>query len=54
MAQLRATVTSDPAERPVLLRTEMVAGHGGRSGRYDVWRQVAWEWAFLIDQVGAA
>ena len=26
----------------------------GRSGRYDVWRQVAWEWAFLIDQVGAA
>jgi len=32
----------------------MVAGHGGRSGRYDVWRQVAWEWAFLIDQVGAA
>lgn len=54
VAQLRATVTSDPAERPVLLRTEMVAGHGGRSGRYDVWRQVAWEWAFLIDQVGAA
>ena len=54
VAQLRATVTSEPAERPVLLRTEMVAGHGGRSGRYDVWRQVAWEWAFLIDQVGAA
>lgn len=53
VAALRATVTNDPAERPVLLRTEMVAGHGGRSGRYDAWRQLAWEWAFLIDQVGA-
>ena len=52
MAALRATVTNDPRERPVLLRTEMVAGHGGRSGRYDAWRQLAWEWAFLIDQVG--
>ena len=51
VAQLRETVTNDPAERPILLRTEMVAGHGGRSGRYDAWRQVAWEWAFLIDQV---
>ena len=52
VAALRATVTNDPQERPVLLRTEMVAGHGGRSGRYDAWRQLAWEWAFLIDQVG--
>jgi oligopeptidase B len=51
IARLRESTTSDPAERPVLLRTEMVAGHGGKSGRYDSWRQVAWEWAFLIDQV---
>ena len=51
VAQLRATATNDPVERPVLLRTEMVAGHGGKSGRYDAWRQVAWEWAFLVDQV---
>jgi oligopeptidase B len=50
VARLRETVTNDPAERPVLLRTEMVAGHGGRSGRYDAWRQYAWELAFLIDQ----
>jgi oligopeptidase B len=48
VARLRESTTSDPAERPVLLRTEMVAGHGGRSGRYDAWRQVAWEWAFLV------
>lgn len=53
VARLREHTTSDPVERPVLLRTEMVAGHGGKSGRYDSWRQVAWEWAFLISQVGA-
>lgn len=53
VARLREHTTSDPAERPVLLRTEMVAGHGGKSGRYDAWRQVAWEWAFLVAQVGA-
>jgi oligopeptidase B len=54
VARLREHTTSDPRERPVLLRTEMVAGHGGKSGRYDAWRQVAWEWAFLVDQAGAA
>ncbi|SDO81378.1 oligopeptidase B [Pedococcus dokdonensis] len=53
VARLREHTTSDPAQRPVLLRTEMVAGHGGKSGRYDAWRQVAWEWAFLLDQAGA-
>jgi oligopeptidase B len=53
VARLREVTTSDPAARPVLLRTEMVAGHGGKSGRYDSWRQAAWEWAFLAGQVGA-
>ncbi|MFW5470255.1 S9 family peptidase [Knoellia sp. CPCC 206435] len=53
VARLRATVTNDPATRPVLLRTEMAAGHGGRSGRYAAWEQVAWEWAFVLDQLGA-
>jgi oligopeptidase B len=51
VARLREATTSDPSQRPVLLRTEMVAGHGGKSGRYDAWRQVAWEWAFLVSQV---
>ena len=51
VARLRSTLPPDP-ERPVLLRTEMVAGHGGRSGRYSAWEQTAWEWAFLLDQVG--
>jgi oligopeptidase B len=31
----------------------MSAGHGGRSGRYDAWREVACEWAFVLDQLGA-
>ncbi|HYN30533.1 MAG TPA: S9 family peptidase [Dermatophilaceae bacterium] len=53
VARLRATVTTDEAARPILLRTEMAAGHGGRSGRYAAWEQLAWEWAFVLDQLGA-
>ncbi|KGN33130.1 protease [Knoellia sinensis KCTC 19936] len=53
VARLRATVTNDQASRPILLRTEMSAGHGGRSGRYAAWEQIAWEWAFVLDQLGA-
>ncbi|XAS78029.1 S9 family peptidase [Dermatophilaceae bacterium Sec6.4] len=52
--QLRATVTSDPAARPVLLKCEMVAGHGGVSGRYDAWKDRAFELSFLLDQLNAA
>lgn len=53
VARLREVVTSDPVSRPILLRTEMSAGHGGRSGRYAAWEQIAWEWAFVLDQLGA-
>ena len=53
VARLRETVTSDAGSRPVLLRTEMAAGHGGRSGRYAAWEQIAWEWAFVLDQLDA-
>jgi oligopeptidase B len=53
VARLREIVTSDPQTRPVLFRTEMSAGHGGRSGRYAAWEQIAWEWAFVLDQLGA-
>ncbi|WP_168583717.1 S9 family peptidase [Gephyromycinifex aptenodytis] len=52
VARLRKTVTSDQNARPILLRTEMVAGHGGRSGRYDAWHDAAWELAFLLDHLG--
>ncbi|MGL4177087.1 MAG: prolyl oligopeptidase family serine peptidase, partial [Dermatophilaceae bacterium] len=53
VARLRDAATHDQQARPVLLRTEISAGHGGRSGRYAAWEQVAWEWAFVLDQLGA-
>jgi oligopeptidase B len=34
---------------PFLLKTEMEAGHGGRSGRYDAWRQEALVLAWVVD-----
>lgn len=37
---------------PLLLKTNMGAGHGGASGRYDYLEETAFEYAFLIDQVG--
>lgn len=39
--------------RPLLLRTEMGAGHGGVSGRYDAWRDEARVQAFILWQLGA-
>ena len=54
VARLRETVTNDPCARPILLKIEMAAGHGGKSGRYDAWKQYAWELAFLMDQVGVS
>jgi len=54
VARLRETVTNDPVVRPILFKIEMVAGHGGKSGRYDAWKEYAWELAFLMDQVGVS
>jgi oligopeptidase B len=39
---------------PVLLKTEMVAGHGGVSGRYAQWRERAFELAWILDALGVA
>jgi oligopeptidase B len=39
---------------PFLLRTEMVAGHGGRSGRYDKWHEEALVLAWIVTTAGAA
>jgi oligopeptidase B len=52
VAALRQVATNGE-DRPILLKTEMVAGHGGVSGRYKAWREKAFEYAWLIDQVGA-
>jgi oligopeptidase B len=39
---------------PFLLKTEMIAGHGGRSGRYDKWREEALVLAWVATTAGAA
>jgi oligopeptidase B len=49
VAKLRATKTDDNA---LLLKTEMGAGHMGPSGRYEVWRDEAFVYAFLLDELG--
>ena len=42
----------NPRERPIILRTEMVAGHAGPSGREGRWAARCEEFAFALDQVG--
>lgn len=49
VAKLRATVTGSA---PILLKTEMDAGHGGRSGRYDKWHELAFTLAWQLDTLG--
>jgi oligopeptidase B len=49
IARLRATACGGP----FLLKTEMVAGHGGRSGRYDAWHEEAMILAWIVTTAGA-
>ena len=44
----------DPRERPIILRTEMVAGHAGPSGREGRWATRCEEFAFALGQVGVS
>ena len=48
-AKLRATKTGDGR---LLLETNMGAGHGGASGRYEAMKERAFVYAFLLDSVG--
>lgn len=50
IAQLRATAPGGS----YLLKIEMEAGHGGRSGRYDVWREEAFNLAWVLDRLDLA
>jgi oligopeptidase B len=50
VAALRHSATHSE-KRQILLKTEMVAGHGGVSGRYKSWRELAFEYAWIIDQI---
>ena len=49
MAKLRATGTGS---KPILLRTNMEAGHGGKSGRFERFHQTAEWYAFMLNQLG--
>ena len=50
VAKLRACKTDD---NPLLLKTEMGAGHFSKSGRYDYLEEVALEYAFILDTTGS-
>jgi oligopeptidase B len=49
VAKLRALKTD---RNPLLLKCNMGAGHGGASGRYDRLKETAFEYAWLMSQVG--
>ncbi|MCC7306743.1 MAG: S9 family peptidase [Acidobacteria bacterium] len=49
VAKLREMKTDD---NTLLLKTNMGAGHGGSSGRYDRLKEVAFEFAYALSQVG--
>jgi oligopeptidase B len=38
----------------LLLKTNMGAGHGGASGRYDALRETAFTYSFVLWQMGLA
>ena len=49
VARLR---TLNRGERPIVLKTQMGAGHMGPSGRYESWREEAFVMAFVVTQLG--
>ncbi len=48
VARLRAMKTD---HKRLLLHVEMAAGHGGRSGRFQRYREIAMEYAFLLEEL---
>jgi oligopeptidase B len=49
VAKLRTMKMNDT---PLLLHINMDAGHGGASGRYDYLKEIAFDYAFLLTQLG--
>jgi oligopeptidase B len=49
VARLRSLKTD---QNPLLFKCNMGAGHGGSSGRYDKLRETAFDYAWLMRQVG--
>ncbi|MDR8020309.1 S9 family peptidase [Nesterenkonia aerolata] len=40
-------------QAPIVFKIEMDGGHGGASGRYETWKERAWDYAFLAHHIGA-
>jgi oligopeptidase B len=51
VAKLRTLKAGDSV---LLLHTNMSAGHGGASGRYDYLKEIAFDYAFLLKELGVA
>jgi oligopeptidase B len=51
LAKLRALKTD---ENRLLLHVEMDAGHGGKAGRFQRYREIAMEYAFILDELGVS
>ena len=49
VAKLRAHKTDS---NPLLLKTNMAAGHGGASGRYDAIKESSFNFAWMLSQWG--
>jgi oligopeptidase B len=49
VAKLRALKTD---QNRLLLHVEMEAGHGGKAGRFQRYREIAMEYAFILDELG--
>ncbi|HEX3560407.1 MAG TPA: S9 family peptidase [Pyrinomonadaceae bacterium] len=49
VARLRALKTD---KNPLLLKVNMGAGHGGASGRYDALHEAAFDYAFMLTEMG--
>jgi len=45
--------TLDTGRKPVLFKCNMGAGHGGASGRYDALHEVAFDYAWILNTLGA-
>lgn len=52
VAKLRTLKTN--ADRPLLLHVNMEAGHGGASGRYDYLKEIAFDYVFLLRELGVS
>ena len=51
VAKLREVTTGS---EPIVMKIEMDGGHGGASGRYEAWKDRAWDYAFVLDALDAA